>query len=41
MADLYREKVTQLARALEHEESRTGGAEARNPLNLEFCWSAA
>ena len=32
MADLYREKVTQLARALEHEESRTGAAEALRGL---------
>jgi hypothetical protein len=28
MADLYREKVTQLARGLQHEESRTEAAEA-------------
>ena len=28
MSDLYREKVTQLARGLEHEESRTAAAEA-------------
>jgi site-specific DNA recombinase len=32
MADLYREKVTQLARSLEHEESRTGAAEALRGL---------
>jgi len=32
MADLYREKVTQLARGLEHEESRTGAAEALRGL---------
>jgi hypothetical protein len=32
MADLYREKVTQLARALEHEESRTGADEALRGL---------
>ena len=32
MADLYREKVTQLARALEHEESRPGAAEALRGL---------
>ena len=28
MADLHREKVTQLARALQHEETRTEAAEA-------------
>ena len=32
MADLYREKVTQLARGLEHEESRTAAAEALRGL---------
>src|SRR5215203_1328724 len=32
MADLYREKVTQLARALEREESRAGAAEALRGL---------
>jgi len=32
MADLYREKVTQLARALEQEESRTAAAEALRGL---------
>ena len=32
MADLYRDKVTQLARGLEHEESRTGAAEALRGL---------
>ena len=32
MADLYQEKVTQLARGLEHEESRTGAAEALRSL---------
>ena len=32
MADLYLEKVTQLARGLEHEESRTGAAEALRGL---------
>ncbi len=32
MADLYRDKVTQLARGLEHEESRTAAAEALRGL---------
>jgi site-specific DNA recombinase len=32
MADLYREKVTELARGLEHEESRTAAAEALRGL---------
>jgi hypothetical protein len=32
MADLYREKVTRLARGLEHEESRTEAAEALRGL---------
>ena len=32
MADLYREKVTQLARGLEHEESRTAAADALRGL---------
>jgi hypothetical protein len=32
MADLYREKVTRLARGLEHEESRTAAAEAPRGL---------
>lgn len=32
MADLYREKVTQLARGLEHEDSRTAAAEALRGL---------
>ena len=32
MADLYRGKVTQLARALQNEESRTGAAEALRGL---------
>jgi site-specific DNA recombinase len=32
MADLYREKVTQLACALQHEESRTEAAEALRGL---------
>jgi site-specific DNA recombinase len=32
MADLYREKVTQLARGLQHEESRTEAAEALRGL---------
>jgi site-specific DNA recombinase len=32
MADLYREKVTQLARGLGHEESRTAAAEALRGL---------
>jgi hypothetical protein len=32
MADLYREKVTQLARGLENEESRTAAAEALRGL---------
>ena len=32
MADLYREKVTQLARGLEHEESRTAASEALRGL---------
>jgi hypothetical protein len=32
MADLYRDKVTQLARGLEYEESRTAAAEALRGL---------
>jgi hypothetical protein len=32
MADLYREKVTQLAQGLQHDESRTGAAEALRSL---------
>jgi hypothetical protein len=32
MVDLYREKVTQLAQGLQHEESRTGAAEALRGL---------
>ena len=32
MADLYRDKVTQLARGLEHQESRNGAAEALRGL---------
>ena len=32
MADLYRDKVTHLARGLEHEESRTAAAEALRGL---------
>ena len=32
MADLYREKVTQLAQGLEHEKSRTAAAEALRGL---------
>jgi hypothetical protein len=33
MADLYREKVTKLARGLEHEESRIAAAEALRGLS--------
>jgi hypothetical protein len=32
MADLYRQKVTELAQALAHEESRVGAAEALRGL---------
>ena len=37
MADLYREKVTELARALAHEESRTAANEARVALSTLSC----